>query len=1656
MENISCSIIDQQIELIKNLCRSGQYWNAYHRGVAFWGSIDNWQLIDQKMLLKTILERVGLSRQSDFLRYSIYRKNPNHNEAALSVAYLFLYLRGPAFAWDFAERYLNTTEIDLESRSEWICFQSLVASKLRDFDEAERRHKQAANYAENTWWKRVKAYLLFDQEKFYQSAELMRSIYYEEPSEACLLQFAHTLCFIGDDSEAISLLEKEAPNYQSIRPWLTLINLYKNKNEVDKFEKALIQANQWIVKLDKNLSQTWSMYSGYVELAKKNYNKAKEYFSLNRSQYAQILAQNIEKGTADRQVKLDVPFVKQKFLSCAPASISAVLGYFGLNFSQDAIAEEICFNGTPDYLQHQWLKSNNIDYIEFDLEWEIAKALIDRDLPFCLVTRSGRDSHMQVVTGYHERTGILFVMDPSVSAHCEMLARETIASNASVGPRCMLILPDKEYANRIDFALPSQDIYVLANLFHHHLRSHNIQDAQKVLIKMRDRWANHRLTLFAERSLAIYLQDESAIEISTTQLLDVFPNETWLIVSKYHSLLNRGKRQEALELIFKKYIETQQYELLEVWFLEVYQDPRYKIQIKQYVSKLHRMALYYSESNWIAGHLFWHQGDHDRARRYYRWAVTLNDTDERYAESYFKSCLWNGSEQLALDFLESRWLRYQKKNSGPAISLYNALSILDKEHQGLSILKKNYQYLPKDEVLVAFYLRKLVQFGDFLNFRCVYLKSKSCLSYKERGSLLAEYYYAMDKHDLSEKMYLNLIKKNPQEKYFYERLFNILQVQGMQSKIDASLDRLLELFGVVPFSVWLVIEWHSDRQLVSKILQAYIKEFPNDYQAVERYARLLLSEGDADKINGLVEEYLNNNYRSSSLLAILSALELNNHNLNKAQQLAWQAINLNIDSDEAFDALLKTHWGADTRKNMLLTFWEMLSRVNSNGGALWNFWHAARNWMDARLLDEFCSFISNNYEHLWFSYVLCAKQKVDEDKLEEAKVILHKAEEKFPLLPRLHFELGEIYCLLKEPNRAIQYFEMALKLSPSWTLVARRLADLLDRLGELEQALFVLEKACRYDFKDGILYGLRADILLRQGKDEEAIQLLERAVTLEPSYYWAWNTLQKTAHRLGKLELVFELANQLIRKSPKVSGTWIALARMKTDLKEVESILLKGLKELPLDTSLHQELIELYITQERFDCAQKQINADCWKGNIPSSIMVFTSSILAQQGWYGEAISWLENYLKDHPWFYDGWSKLHKWCLEFRLFDKAVNAAKALVKIDPHRGYNLSICAETLMNHGTEKDKRLAAKWLEKAFYLEPGDSHVSLSWLDYLLDNQRLEEAESCEAIIARFYQHPLLDVRRLIRHSMNKDVAMVEALIQQIVDQNYDNTWVYFELFKWSLTDNKHRNLLNLLLKAMDKPSCCSAIAEVWSYQSLRIQGTKPILNYLNQQRYSEVWDIVVYQYFKYLEHNGKLPAKTFVSKHEQAIKNNNNAFGLYGFLLCQNKKYKQALQWYQTRDLSEINLGYIWYHKSWCQMELNDWNGAKASILNAFSCSPDSCYSSILLWYVYFKVLSSESLKESDLININQNELTLVEKYIFVLVDSVYNLQNTKLSNDSHYIWDNLRRANSLHQSISESRLAKHCKKQMQRILKQYLDESRGWWKNAMLRFKFANHF
>ena len=200
----------------------------------------------------------------------------------------------------------------------------------------------------------------------------------------------------------------------------------------------------------------------------------------------------------------------------------------------------------------------------------------------------------------------------------------------------------------------------------------------------------------------------------------------------------------------------------------------------------------------------------------------------------------------------------------------------------------------------------------------------------------------------------------------------------------------------------------------------------------------------------------------------------------------------------------------------------------------------------------------------------------------KAVAIYNKAIALFPEDDEVHYQLGNYYfSMMQDYPRAIERFETAIELNPRHKLAHNQLAYAYARIGEMEHALYILEKYAELAPNEPNPYDSYGEILQREGRLDEAVQKFKMALKIKPDFWPARLHLASAYQDLGKFRkaktmLKAMLADTTFAKQKRTTLSMLAWHEIVIgDVKEAEKIWQSILAEDANDISALLSLLAL-------------------------------------------------------------------------------------------------------------------------------------------------------------------------------------------------------------------------------------------------------------------------------------------------------------------------------------------------------------------------------------------------------------------------------------------------------------------------------------------------
>ena len=799
----------------KSLFKKGLYLQAKTLCEKSWGPIETWTGSEHLNIASTIYCHLGGDRNSDAISLRLYKQLPSNSQNIVHQWYYVLNKQGCIIAEEFFDQTKSLVTGD-EADEDRLAFEAILQRLFHNYEKSDELLNQALTITKNqTWFDVLKTSNLLAQDKFEDAYYKSKSLYESDPKISTLKSYFNSAQHFKGLETAIEIYWQELSKYESSSLWLECAAKLAELLKWQECEFALNQYESLHFADDRWTRQTYNSLKGQILLANGDYESGRNVLRDCKQFYWETVSKNIElfnnlsnKPDSFQKI-LDVPFFRQKHLTCAPTSMAAIAKYLGKEHDSELIAEQICFDGTPDTKERQWLRDNGFHFVEFELNKEILVRLIDEDVPFSFCSTAGFTSHMQVVIGYNLKYGSMYIMDPSNPAMQEMLIDETIQNEAYMGARCLAFVPN-EISHKLEFINTTcSKLYPIYDIYRRSKEKQDIKTMQQSIDDMISISPAHRMTIFAKRDHACYYNDVEQIQAGNEQLLKLSPNETVLLNSQYFCTREKGERKVAIEQLASYLEKNNDRDLVETLFNEISDTNEQPKLVNKLLSKLKKLgwstpSVYDSIANY-----YWSHQEFKLAQKYYFIAHCMDDTSARYAENYFKVSNILGQKDQAIEWLLKRFDKYKARSSSPAISLYHCYCVINQEAKGIEVLEQALTIHPNDSELISILARALADTGKTEQLTNLLANKKAVLSEQLHTQLLARLKQAHGLLDEAKTCYKKLYNKAPFLSEFATPYFQSLNNLGDTQVLDSEIERLVTENPDTPKVYFYAADWHS-------------------------------------------------------------------------------------------------------------------------------------------------------------------------------------------------------------------------------------------------------------------------------------------------------------------------------------------------------------------------------------------------------------------------------------------------------------------------------------------------------------------------------------------------------------------------------------------------------------------------------------------------------------------------------------------------------------------------------------------------------------------------------------------------------------------------------------------------------------------------------
>ena len=1322
---------DSVIQSVLEVYERGQTIDALKRATEF-APLKDWVGVRGCCLASRIAMNAGGVRLATRLAARMWHTDKNHPLSQFEYGIQLLNRRGPLAFWLNSRTWPTMTGGTTEWQAEFLALKSWVVSDLRDFSAADQLINQAESLAPQVPWVRLqRAHHLERLEKVEEALEIA--------SAACKLHphpfyrpgvqaIAHLLQLLDRDEEAIQLLQQADACLQNGQMAVQLYSLLANTQHWSAAEQALERyailspllepaAKLWLQSQRAQVAYQLGKRTEAIQFARELKDPFNQQFSEKLAQPAPII----------ERVRFDVPFVRQHFKTCAPATMAALGRYWKMPAEHLALVETICYDGTPAWQQRDWAERNGWLVREFRVTWESALALLAQGIPFAITTVEATSAHMQAVMGFDQTRGTLLLRDPSQPYCLESHAKVFFERYRPFGPRGMVFLPQSESSRLNSISLPDNELYDEYHALTLALSKHDREKAQAVLGQLESKWPDHAITWEARLDLAGYDTNNEEQIRCLDHLLELFPNNPARLLRRL-SCLRDATREERIDFLEKICANKNADPAL---FVELARNlmadaPR-QASAEWWLRRAFRWRPVDSSVMTAQAELRWLRGRFDEATELYRFAATVEGYREPLYQSWFAACRQVRQMDTALAQLEDRFRRFGGRSPQPALTLAWALREIEQPEKARTILSEAIQLRPDDGYLI---LR-----AASLNARLGAREQADTLLNLAKGKV-RENDWLRTAAEIAE------VRFDAKGQLQFSR--EILALEPLAVDAHGGVARSLAQLEGRPVAVAhlkdacarhphhcelqrLFIEWLREVGFEAVITPArdFLKISPRDAWTRRELAWALANLNRQDEALAEAEEAQRIEPRISASLGLLGHIQERFRHFPEAREHFRQAIELSVDNSSAIAGLLRLSNTDRERKEELAFVERELIRQVVRGDGLLAFMEAARPLLEPVALLKILQQAHADRPDLWHAWSALVMQLDHLGRYDEALPLARKATERFPHLPRMWLDLATIHQRCSEAEAEITAAQRAFEINPGWSRSAFALAGALERHRELNEAKVVYERALRHTPADPQLHVQMASVLWRLRQPKEALVSIENALRLASNADWAWNLLITWSRECGQTERPVDFARELTRDRPGDIYGWLMLAKVLVGAAELTNRLNAVDRALELNPHYFEAWdlkAELLAEALQFAAAVEA----CDKGVAACATNSFMlrgrrAWIEAQRNRVPEAIREMRAVLAENAGYTWGWHQLVVWLTGQEAYADAEGAIEQLLKLQPQDAWSQRQLALVRLKQG---DKAGAQKVFSAVFDASPTDRFAAENLFNLQLEISNLTGA--------------------------------------------------------------------------------------------------------------------------------------------------------------------------------------------------------------------------------------------------------------------------------------------------------------------------------------------
>ncbi|MCH7342013.1 C39 family peptidase [Pelomonas sp. CA6] len=1248
---------------------------------------------------------LGADRAGDALALRLGRRYRDSLRARVVALRTVLGRRGAYAFWRAQQAWPQPPAGPPDEQAELLSLQGIWQADLRDFERARACHDQALALAPDDPWLHIElSYTLTRQDLYEQAlARAQQALALCPGYRAAIQQVASLYMLTQRRDEALALLADAAQHSECSALHLQLHDLYAEYGEHERALACIDEAQRCMPRAEAATRGGLAARRADLLMRLDRLEEAREQAEQvpGTGYYAQLAERLRTPPKGHSRVLLSLEFVRQHWSTCAPATLAALSRYWGRPAEHLEIAEAICYDGTADVSERCWAQDQGFVVREFRLDWPTACQLLDAGLPFALVTLQSASGHLQAVVGYDRLRNTLLIRDPYLPVHTEFEAGALVEAQRAQGPRALLLVPPEEVHRLQGLVLPEAEDWDLLHAMQAALERHDRGAALEALERLRGQAPGSRLAWRAARQLAAYDGNEPQIHAATDALLQMFPGDAHLQLSKVASLAELEGQALAESYMEAAAAPLEAEPLLLARLAErLSQDARRLPRAWALMRQALRRQPAQGRLWWQWADLLWREGRQQASLAPYRWAACLMPTDEGAAKAYARACWALGRVDEGLEFLRQREATWGDRSSAPAMTWHEQLDQLEKTEAAEQVLAAALRRRSDDAGLKLYAAedrlrrQRLAEAQALLDAateparRGSRLRVSALLS-EARGDYAQALAWAQEAASLEP---FNLA----------QRRLHLRLVARLQGR-DAAIAELRAVVARHPAHYGLnrlLYDWLPDRpQAINEQLAHMLQHHPQDVWLRRECAVQASRQGRHDDALREAQAAHALGANRADTQGTLAFVLLRREGYAAALPALRRSVELDVDYDYGMRTLVMSAPDAEAARQAVDHVARELERQVVLGDGLLCFQSVASRGWDPEAVEAVLRRVHAARPEVWEAWVALGRQLLEMGRSDAAHEVLVPAASRFTGLPRVQFELADVLRQLGLREEALQANARALAMSPGWNRAVRLQVELIQEIDADWAAMEpVLQRALQLAFEDDDLIALLAWVHEKQQRDAEALALCRRSLLLNPRPNWIWAMARRICARAERLVDFDALLEDVVRSRPGDAWAWTVQAEQLRDDEQALAAAAEALRLDPLLESAWLARFERLARLSRYAEIEALLQDLPWPGEVPVSVRAWGARCAWRRDEKPQAVRLLRDLVQQQR--DDGlWRELADWEDELGHDEAYLEAAQQLLQLLPHRALS-----HLYLGHALHKLKRQeeALAPLRRALELEP------------------------------------------------------------------------------------------------------------------------------------------------------------------------------------------------------------------------------------------------------------------------------------------------------------------------------------------------------------------